>query len=205
MIHCYTRFIGSICPACLEINDGEINIFQTDSEDKLSFKCCNKGCNHDFLMIHHRKDKYIIDIKCHVCGDNHSFSISETAFWNKDFFSFSCPMYQEAEIVFIGTEKCVREKISELECEEDISDNIHPANADIMYRIIDRLNELVCRNAISCHCGSYVITPYMSDDSIVLECDDCGEQTIIILSNESLDKLTGLEEICVGKTQFNSK
>ncbi len=205
MIHCYTRSVGSICPACLEINDGEINIFQTDSENLLTFCCCNKECQHDFLTIRHRKDKYIIDIKCHVCGETHRFSISETAFWNKDFFSFSCPMYSEAEIVFMGTKKRVLAKIDELDCEENVPGENDPLNADIMYRIIDKLNELVCRNAISCHCESHVITPYMSDAGILLECEDCGEQLLISLTKENLDALKKLDSICVGKTNLNRK
>ena len=90
--------VGYHCPFCGLSILNNINIF-TMNGNLVKMKCV---CGASELVVYAMKDhKYRITVPCILCPNSHSFTLSSTAFFQKDLFPFSCK-FTAINICFIG-------------------------------------------------------------------------------------------------------
>jgi len=168
----YERTIAYICPGCTEITVSFINIFVFSDNSVLQLKCDDEDCNALCVSIHLSKDKYVIDMACPICGENHRFTLSKSAFWNKDLISFTCPNTLDADIIFIGENEYVLKACDELyaEPDDDLPDEY------VLYELVEHINDMIYNNKIHCKCGSHTILPILEDEALTLICDNCDSK-----------------------------
>ncbi len=91
------------CPACGKHILGMVGIF-TLSGDLIKLKC---DCGGSEMIIAKTADQKIrLSVPCVICPDPHLFTVSGTAFFDRDLISLSCP-YSDLAICWIGTKKNV--------------------------------------------------------------------------------------------------
>lgn len=206
MIFKYNRIIAYICPYCSELNNREFNIFEFSGGKTISLSCSKKKCGEECVIIRPVKNKYTIALECPVCGETHKFTVSENALWNRSIITFCCPSSSSTEILFIGKRQPVLNKLKNIEM-EDVIDTFDDFTeySNLMYRVIERIDMLLRTEGIHCMCGNSDIIPTISDNGIILECGKCKAKMLIEITQESLDKLIRINNLCLGQTKKPSQ
>ena len=97
------------CPACGKHILGMVGIF-TLSGDMIKLKC---DCGGSEMVIAKAKDQKIrLSVPCVICPDPHYYTISGTAFFDRDLIALSCP-YSDLAACWIGTKKKVEKALEE--------------------------------------------------------------------------------------------
>ena len=189
----YERTIAYICPKCTEISVSYINIFTFSGNPSLKLHCDDDTCKTPCVSIHLSKDKYVIDISCPICGENHRHTISKTAFWNKDLISFACPNTIDADIIFIGEDASVLKACDELyaEHDDDLPDEY------VLYELVEHINNMIYNNKIHCKCGSHTILPTLEDDALTLICDNCDSKISFNLTQSDVFEILKSHELFI--------
>ena len=200
MITDLTTSMLYLCPECSTSSLRKLSAFEIKKKDGLSLFCSNKECRCTGLVIFQSKDKYKINIDCPICGDEHSFTLSQKTLWNKDFFILNCPQ-SGFGILFIGkdTERLTKEYSAQAEVIAGIiaaNDEIYD-ELDILFEIIELINAYAQNNAIHCKCEKENIAININANSVVLTCKNCGNSVTFNANPEILASLSESEEIII--------
>jgi len=175
------------CPHCGTTVMSMVGTFAL-SGDLIKLKC---SCGESELIITYTKDNKIkLTVPCLACENPHTFSISSSAFFDRDLLELTCKVLG-LSICFIGNKDKVfeaikrsDEELSELIGEyslEDIGDMNTPDEGsmskaqihDLVHFLITDLND---DNSIFCNCkngeGKYDFT--VNDDGVDVYCSECG-------------------------------
>lgn len=190
MIKNFKSTLGYICPICSDITMVEVTPFSLNSDTNGSFTCSSCNRDKECVCITEKGDKYRIQVSCPVCEETHSFVISKNALWSEDIF-FCCPN-SGIKIFFFGNEKSVINAINENEKElasllEEFKIEQAEIDLGILYPMLDNLHRLLKDKKISCHCGSYEVSPTLDENMLLLVCADCGAEYPIEVSKETLE------------------
>ena len=183
------RNIAYRCPGCGMANVGLVGKFALHA-NMLRLKCtCEEESSLDITIG--SADKIRLSVPCLYCKQNHSYTISESLFFDKDRFLLNCP-YSGMDIAFIGTEDSVNadlertgeelnELMKNLEAEE-LSD-IQPqemSEAEILPdpAVYDTLRfvvkDLEAEGKVHCPCGDGRYDLRFIEGGLQVWCDNCG-------------------------------
>ena len=177
------------CPHCGLSVVSVVGIF-TLSGDMIKLKC---NCGGSELVIHHTKDgKIRLTIPCLTCGAEHTFVISEDAFFAKKVLSLCCT-YTGIAICFIGEKEDALESLKENDAEleqimkeagiEDFhsiqQEDIALTDPETENLVRFMLEEFRADGCIHCQCptgaGHYDFR--FVNDSVLIFCTKCNANT----------------------------
>lgn len=204
------RNIAYRCPGCGSAVIGIVGKFALHA-NMLRLKCsCGDAQSLDITL---KDGKVRLSVPCLFCRQNHSFSISESLFFDSDRFLLNCP-YSNMDIAFIGQEDSVKKELERTEAElnmlmknleaEELSDIQpedmpeaeilpDPAVYDTIRFIVKDLEE---ENKIHCPCSKGPYDIRFTDSGIQVWCDSCGATyDFNVLSPTLAEEYLGLEEI----------
>ena len=183
------RLIAYRCATCGSAVLGTVGKFAL-SANMLRLKC---GCeDSSSLDIHITRDEKIkLTVPCILCGDSHSFVLSQQILLGRSLSKLSCP-YSGVDIAFIGEKDAIdpelertekelsaimagleAEEISDLQPKEMSEDEILP-DPSVYDTIRFVLKDLEAEGKVECPCkkGGYDLR--FSDEGIQAYCESCG-------------------------------
>ena len=190
MIHPNEKVAAYRCPYCGKGVISNAGIFALTAE-KISLKCpCKRS---EATVTYTRGDKAEITVPCLFCPNPHTYSVSKSAFINKDLFTLECP-YTGSGTVFIGELDHVRAELSRTELEildvmeengiesfESLHKKSNITDSQIYDIIMYVIGELDEEGKIYCNCNEpskdYDVT--VTDDGILVKCAVCGASAVI--------------------------
>lgn len=198
MVYDCSRIMACMCPYCSTLSKRIITPFDF-SRGSVTANCPMQGCGEECVTLHQSTNKYRIEIECPVCAQTHTFSVPYNSMWTKNVITFKCPE-STLDVLFIGKEEFVDKKIEEgMEAYRQLIENSdnESEEIDLLYGIIERLEELSRNDNIKCVCGNHSIKPILLPDGIELLCDNCGRHAIIEIDELSLEKLLQADEFTI--------
>ena len=176
------------CPACGEPVYGIAGRFALHAE-MLRLKC---PCGASSLDIHMEPGgKVRLSVPCIFCKQNHTYTVSQSIFFDRDRFLLSCP-YAGMDIAFFGDEDKIMpeidrtgaeleellrnleaEKLSDIQPQDMDDDEILPDPE--VYDIVRFLvRELEADGKIDCPCHSGHYEFRFTDGGVQVYCPECG-------------------------------
>lgn len=198
MITNLTTSMLYICPECSTSSLRTLSAFEIKKKEGLSLFCSNKNCHCDNVLILPSKNKYKFIIDCPICGEEHTFTLSQKTIWNKNFFILNCPQ-SGFGILFIGKDVEILKKEHNSQAEiiagivvsnDEICDEL-----DILFELVELINTFACENKIHCKCKSDNIAISINTDSLSLKCKSCDRVATFEANTETLNSLSKLSEI----------
>ena len=183
------RLIAYRCASCGAAVLGTVGKFAL-SADMLRLKC---GCDEPSILDIHitREGKVKLTVPCILCGESHSFVVSEEILLNRDLSKLSCP-YSGIDITFIGEQSAIdaelertgkelsaimtgleAEELSDLQPKEMSEDEVLPDPA-VYDTIRFVLKDLEAEGKVSCPCGKGGYDLRFTDEGIQAYCESCG-------------------------------
>ena len=183
------RFITYRCPECYAATSGIVGKFAV-SGSMIRLKCdCEKKSMLDIEATSDGKIK--LSVPCIFCKQNHSYTVSESLFIDREAFRLSCP-YSGMDIAFLGDEESINADLSRTEKEigqllggleaEEISD-IQPTdmNEDEILpdpAVYDTLRFLVKdleeEGQVKCLCNNGKYDLRFTSEGVQVYCENCG-------------------------------
>lgn len=183
------RNIAYRCPECGGAVMGIVGRFALSAK-LLRLKCtCGEGAPLDIGIA--TDNKIRLSVPCVFCKQNHSYTVSEGVFFDRELFLLNCP-YSGMDIAFIGeeseieeqlgrTEKEIRQLMMALEAEDlsdiqptDMSDDEVPPDPAVYDIIKFLIKDLEDGGQISCPCGDGEYDLRFTDGGIQVYCEKCG-------------------------------
>lgn len=195
MIDNINQFIAYICCECSGISEVRTNIFNFSGNNALVLKCTDMNCKPDVGVIKMSGDKMKISLKCAVCTETHTFSISKSAFWTNELITFSCPN-SGIPIFFAGKEESVIECVNENESIFDdpaLDPETLSEELKLVFDTLDALHNIMQDKRMICKCGNRNLFPVFEDETLYIECESCHQKFPIKASQELLNVLTKQE------------
>lgn len=197
------------CPHCGTTVMSMIGTFAL-SGDLIKLKCT---CGESEMLISYTKDNKIkLTVPCLACENPHTFSISSSAFFERDLLELSCKVLG-LSVCFVGNKDKVFEAIerSDKELAEMMGDYSIEDIGKIGYdsegsmtdaQISDLVRFMLCEmkdeNAILCNCkdglGEYdfIVTP----TSVDVFCEKCGaKKSFDINSIQKANDFLNIDEL----------
>ena len=190
------RSILYFCPDCSAVSTKKVSAFGISGQTPHTEYCSNTHCNKTLIDFVFKKNKYHISIECPVCGDKHSFNITQKTMWSKDFFILNCPS-SGFGILFVGKDE--KRLMAEYYAQNELIAGIIAEGDeefekfDIIFEIVEVLNELAREDAINCSCGSNKICINLKEDNIELLCQECGIHSKLPANVDTLDMLEEID------------
>ena len=237
--------VGYHCPNCGMPVLNRINVFLMEGK-LIKLKCfCKKS---ELIVQMLKDDKFKLTLPCILCPDSHSYTLSSSAFFQKDLFSLSCK-FTALNICFIGKWGKVREAMREneeilleafggpdeleddplyddddslydgfdeldyfnnllKEYEENHESEPHPGfvlhktevlpeydiaelktlkikSYQATSQLLKEISRLHDKKRIECRCGEFDGKITIQDDSVYIECKNCGSSRTLRAANTS--------------------
>ena len=186
-----------ICPECSTISAKNISAFGI-KKDPVYLKCSNPSCKCNVCSISLAKEKYRFILDCALCGDEHTFFLSTKTLFYKNFFILNCHESGFGAL-FIG--KDINKLKEEYNAQSETIAGIIANNdegfddLDILFEIIEKINELAKKNLIHCKCKSNEICVNINMDSVILSCKGCKKSLSFPATKQTLENLQNTEKI----------
>lgn len=204
--------LGYQCPACGNIQEKELQLFDFSKDKTLEVLC--DSCHRKFATIEKTgKYKFTITASCIDCYDNHCFRFGLGEVWRSRLKEFRCT--QSSEVIFaLGDGEAVGELLKEIyyeiedyDSDGDLSEMLadlflqgdRPRALEVVEKIteaIHHVEELSMQGKISCACGEVYIQLKIAEDKIQLVCPNCGrEKTVDISTEEKIEDVSQIKNI----------
>ena len=205
------RNIAYRCPECGTAVLGLVGKFALKA-DLLRLKCsCGEG---DAMDIGAASDKRVrLSVPCLFCKQNHSYTVSESIFFDRDEFMLNCP-YSGMDIAFMGTEEEIgaqldrtkteierlmmslgAQELSDIQPQDMNEDEIlpDPAVYDTLKFLIRDLED---EGKVICPCGEGSYELRFCDSGVQVYCERCGASyTFKAMTPTMAEEYLGLDEI----------
>lgn len=198
------------CPTCGSAVFGFIGRFALSS-GMVRLKC---SCGESHLDITPTNDKKLrLTVPCVFCKKNHSYTVSQSIFFERDIFLLNCP-YSNMDIAFIGEKEKVEENadrtakeierlLLDLEAEElkeiqpeDVNDEDVLPDATVYDALRFLVKDLEADGKVDCPCHKGEYDLRFAPGGIQVFCPDCGAVHTFNLSGEhSHEEYMDLDEI----------
>lgn len=196
MIERFNRFIAYVCPDCSGTSDTVVNVFDFSGGKGVTLKCSDRLCKNSTGTLTMKNDKMKIALKCPVCTDIHTFTISKNAFWSQELVTFDC-INSGITIFFAGERDAVIEAVNETErMLEEIEEepDFFSDELKTVLRTLDILHDVLEKKRMICKCGSRNLFPVFESETMYVECEDCNLKIPIKPSPELLNLLSGSDD-----------
>jgi len=190
--------IVSRCPSCGDISYHDLSMFSFSRSRSTKLECtCGKT-----IVYMGTKDRkhYWLQLECSFCEGRHIFYYHWKDLWNGDVLSLVCDE-SGLDIAYIGPEKKIEKAIEDGEkslakMAEDLGFGDYFTNPEVMYGVLDYLNQLAEDGSLFCQCGNFNIEIEIYPDRLELRCEYCDCSGIIMAQNEmDLETVRSLSEI----------
>jgi len=198
------------CPACGTAVMGFVGKFAL-SAGMVRLKC---SCTESHLDINVTSDKKLrLTVPCVFCKKSHSFTLSQTIFFERDSFLLNCP-YSNMDIAFIGEKEKVDENVkrtgeeltrllSDLEAEslkeiqpQDLDDDDVLPDPTVYDALRFLVKDLEAEGKVDCPCHKGEYDLRFAPEGIQVFCPDCGAQhTFKLHSEHSHEDYLEMDEI----------
>ena len=205
------RNIAYRCPECGTAVLGLVGKFALKA-NLLRLKCSCE--NSEALDITVASDKKLrLSVPCLFCKQNHSFTVSESLFFDRDKFLLNCP-YSGMDIAFIGTEDEITgelertkteierlmaslgaEELSDIQPEDMHEDEIlpDPAVYDTLKFLVRDLED---EGKVICPCGEGSYELRFCEGGVQVYCEKCGATyTFKAMTPTIAEEYLGMDEI----------
>ena len=186
------------CPFCVEVTRKNISLFDITKNYQTTLKCSATDCNSEPVSISHKGNTYTLSIQCPACLDKHIFRFSASKLVKTPLLTFKCTNTMES-IAALGSEASIEEILDDLE-DFEASDNYNDfvsGSFDILYKMVDKLNDLNEQSQIKCQCNSDEIALDIRENQIVLTCIHCGKSLYINIDENSFIQLSGINSLLI--------
>lgn len=193
------RIVAYICPFCSNISSKALSVFNFSGTDKVQLICPTHGCHETCVRITEKNEKYKLDIKCPLCGETHSYTVSKKSFWQKHLITYKCPI-AGIDIFFAGKRDEVQKKLDENnDVYSDIIDDFDEDDDsfNLMYTMIDKLHTMKDTHRITCACGGDDIDLNVMGGSLVITCRRCKRFKVIEATEENLTRILNSHSIVI--------
>ena len=198
------------CPSCGNSVVGFIGKFAL-SAGMVRLKC---SCGESHLDITLTNDKKLrLSVPCLFCKSSHSFTISQSIFFEREEFLLNCP-YSNMDIAFIGEKEKIdahllrtgselERLLSDLEAEElkdiqpvDLDEGDILPDATVYDALRFLVKDLEAEGKVDCPCHKGEYDLRFCPEGIQVFCPDCGAvHTFKLHSENSHEDYMGLDEI----------
>ena len=186
------------CPDCAAVSIKKVNAFMLSDKEAYHLCCSGKNCPEEPISIRHKKDGYEIIIDCPICAEPHTFNISQKTMWSKEFLILNCKN-SGFGILFIG--KNIKRLKMEYSAQNELIAGFLAENDeefegyDIMFDMLEVLNDFELNHSIKCKCGEDNIKIKIGFACIELICLSCGNKKVFTADEDTLAQLE--EESCI--------
>lgn len=188
MIDKLNQSVAYICPECSAITKKKLNIFAFSGCKTFELPCSSRSCKGLSGAISEYRDKYRISLLCDFCGEIHEFTITKAKFWDKDYFTYTCPN-TNFDIFYAGNTRKINQEIKrQEEILSEMSEEFFP-ESPLLTAVFSLLQDMTDNHAVSCSCGSKEILPFPMQDGVILVCEKCEKFKKIPLNEEEYRKL----------------
>ena len=144
-----------------------------------------------------------------MCGDTHTYTTDFTKFWSKRLNSYKCPV-SNVDVMYFGDEDAIDEATKEFydyyaklvefldEPDESFESDELSEETDLLYDIIETVNDLQNKGKVSCVCGWHRISLQVMKGDAVLMCTRCKRMRVIETTTHNFEMVLNAEEIIIG-------
>lgn len=131
---------------------------------------------------------YTLDIECTICDLRHNYQFSGKKIWSADVTPLMC-LETGLDLGSIGPRDKVRATIQTYQEElesliEELGGPGYFSNPDVMFEVLNYLQEMADEGGIFCPCGKNRIELEVLPDRLELRCKNCDRITIIYAETE---------------------
>jgi len=186
------------CPCCVEVTRKNISLFDISKNSQTNLKCSADDCTSNPVTISHKGSSYALSIQCPACLEKHTFRFTAAKLVKSPLLIFRCTNTMES-IAALGNEDCIEEILEDLEDFEasDSYNDFVGGNFDILYKMVDKLNDLNEQSQIKCHCNGDEIALDIRENQIVLTCIHCGKSLYINIDENSFMQLSLINSLLI--------
>ncbi|WP_148135268.1 hypothetical protein [Candidatus Formimonas warabiya] len=191
------------CPKCGKLNFHAISLFAFSGKSSVCFDC-DCGASSVVIATSNYK-KFTLKTDCGMCETNHLFYLSYKELFSPEAFPLVC-LDTGLEIGFVGSKEKVKDAVKNQERTfadliEDTGFEEFFDNPDVMYQVLEYLNNISAEGAITCKCGNHNIDLDILPDRLEMVCSDCGNRGIIFA--ETKEDLLTLKQL--GKIELSDQ
>lgn len=189
--------VALYCQRCGQIHVQDVPYFSGQGE--LPLLCGN--CSQELALIRLLPQKGLqLRIPCGVCDTWNTFSYTLRQLKLLRFEKIYC-REDHFELGYVGVWQAIAEFLDFNAAEYDA---LHPGDGDnfmgrqqVLLEAVNRVHDLVEREALICNCGSHDFTASVADGEIILECVHCGGYSLLPAAEaEDLKQLVpGMEPV----------
>lgn len=198
MLIATTCAVALRCPVCGKIQYGDLSLFAVAASKSLQFSC---ECGEPILSISTRDGKsYTLQLECLMCEGRHLWHYSRREIWSNRLLRLVCED-TGLEVGFIGPlgqiKKSVRQQERSLsQLAEDIGLADYFENPQVVYEILECLQQLAGSGKLTCTCGNRQIEVNLFPERVELRCSSCGAVAVLSTgSGEDLERIIDKGEI----------
>ncbi|WP_125185594.1 hypothetical protein [Desulfofundulus salinus] len=190
------------CPECGRLERHRISRFAlVGGRSSLQINC---SCGALKLLLTSRDKKVNLQVPCVVCGAKHARLVSARTLWSSGSIELFCQT-TGLELGHLGAEEQVRDQArldEALDGLDFMADNFFH-NREVMYAILNHVNDLGKAGRLYCECGSHRIEMDIFPDRLELHCSRCDNLYIVYAeTREDLDAVGRIWKIKLARHTF---
>ncbi|MDQ0285006.1 ribosomal protein L44E [Desulfofundulus luciae] len=189
------------CPECGRLERHRISSFSLVG-DRSSLRI-NCSCGALKLLLTIRGKKVNLQVPCVVCGARHARLVNARTLWLSGDIDLFCQA-TGLELGHLGSEDRMRDRacVDEALDELDFMADSFFHNREVMYAILNHVNNLGRAGRLYCKCGNHRIEVDIFPDRLELHCSRCDNLYIVYAeTKEDLDAVGRIWKIeLVGHT-----
>ncbi|MDS1030362.1 hypothetical protein RDV78_07680 [Bacillota bacterium LX-D] len=168
--------IAMRCPACNQLELHSLSFFDFARQRTYKMEC---SCGRSLLSVGTKDRKmFWLQIDCEMCESKHLYYFKRKQIWSENILEIECTD-TGIEIAYIGPKEKIRQCVQQQNRSlEDIAQEVgfvdYFDNPEVMYQILDRINEIAEAGELRCQCGNQNIEIEVFPDSLELRCEDCN-------------------------------
>jgi len=184
------RMIAYKCWACGELILASFGAFDVERNEPFEVSC---SCGETAIKIYREGRKYVLDVPCVVCVDDHAVHIPTKELWNEKVIYLACPE-EGLPILVIGDEDSIKMWVKEYDAATEFflndSETKYFLDDEAMLSAVDKIHDIAEQENLYCRCGSFDIELELLYDKIVLSCSKCGtKKTISIVCKQDVENI----------------
>lgn len=176
--------IATRCPDCDQVVEKEFTLFRL-RKGSMAVAC---DCGARVAEVRSRREYVHLCISCHICGEDHCLTARRGYLLQDPLLHVACS-YTDIEVAVLARPGAALAEIERLETfpEDPWSEESDEyfVNPDVMYDVLDHLQDLSEAGQIQCPCGNTRLDFEVVPDAINLNCEECGKSYTVPAQDET--------------------
>lgn len=174
--------VAGRCPECSATVVEEVSLFQIDRKQPYSLQC---SCGAPMVRVEKKKKLVYFQIDCYFCGDIH-WQRADISSLRRSWRQVVCP-HSRLEVASVGNAVEVYDLVStwqDVTEGENSDEDEYFTNPEVMYDILEYVQELSESRRIACLCGVNDLDLEVGAGHISLRCPYCKALYIVPAASE---------------------